>query len=340
MARFKLILAFTLPLLLTSCFKEDERVIPYTPGDVSTTVIGMMEDYRYMAFFSLSEGRVIDSSIKYEWDLALTSKENDYTLHPNTSLFLKIAHTESFNFDSTYTVNDGLSWQFDSSDGDPAGNAIGDWWLDEDSTIVTTGEVLLVDRGIDAEGLPRGYLKIQPSLNIETKTVTIRIASLNGSDERSFELVKDTERPFTVLSFETGVLSDQPFPPTNEWDLWFTQYTTLLYTDEGEAYPYLVTGTLINRETCSVTLDTIHPFNNLSRELAESFEYSSRLDTIGYNWKKINGDVTSGNVTYTPRPNYSYIIKTVEGYYYKLRFIDFYNQEGKKGYPKIEYQRL
>jgi hypothetical protein len=340
MTRITLIFTLLLSLLLASCFKEDERVAPYIPGDVNTALVVMMEDYRYQSFFSLRNGKVIDSLYKYDWDLALTTKDDDYTLYPNTSLFMKVAHTGKLNFDSTYVVNDNTIWEFDSSDGDSTGNAIGRWWLTPDSSLVEKGEVLLIDRGIDFDGLPLGYLKIQPSFNPGNQNVQIKLAKLDGTEERTFEFNKLANLPFVTMSFTTGFNSPQPFPPSDQWELWFTQYTTLLYTDEGDAYPYLVTGALINKEFITVALDTVNPFNEVNREIAETISFTDQLDVIGYDWKKINGDVTSGDITYIPRNNYVYIIRTSAGYYYKLRFIDFYNNEGKKGYPKFEYQLL
>lgn len=330
----------SLAILLISCFKEDERVFPYVPGDVETVTIVMMEDYRFQSFFSFNENMVIDSVNKYSWHLALSCADGDFTLHPNTSLFMKVAHTGSYNFDSSYTINPNLEWKFDSSDGDSAGNAIGRWWLSNDSTPLTIGEVLLIDRGIDDEGLPLGYLKIQPHLSPDTQQVMIKIADLNGNNERCFTFIKEQERPFVTMSFETGSELKQTYPATDSWDLMFTQYTTLLYTDEGEAYPYLVTGALINQATIMTALDTSINFSEVTCEYAESLDLSKRLDVIGYDWKKINGDVTSGDITYTARVNYIYIIRNSEGFYYKLRFIDFYNNTGLKGYPKFEYQRL
>lgn len=336
----KLKALYLLPLILalTSCFKEDERVIPYIPGDVETVVITMEEDYKWMSFFKLATGEITDSSNKYIWDIAVSCRENDYTLHLNTSIFMKVAHTGSYNFDSVYTTNDNLEWKFDSSDGDSLNNAIGRWWLTPDSTLLNSGEVLLIDRGIDDEGLPLGYLKIQPVL--EASTVGIKISKLDNTGQRTFNFSRNNALVFETLSFENGLNQPQPIPPANDWNLWFTQYTTLLFTDEGEAYPYLVTGTLINRENTTAALDTTHQYNDINREIAESVLLTNRLDVIGYDWKKINGDVTSGDITYTPRANYSYIIKTSDGFYYKLRFIDFYNDRGVKGYPKFEFQRL
>ena len=64
--------------------------------------------------------------------------------------------------------------------------------------------------------------------------------------------------------------------------------------------------------------------------------YYGALDAIGYDWKFYN--FTSG--VYTIRPNLNYIVHGVSGFYFKLRFVGFYNKDGLKGYPVIEYQKL
>ena len=55
---------------------------------------------------------------------------------------------------------------------------------------------------------------------------------------------------------------------------------------------------------------------------------------IGYDWKSYN----SG--TYEVDINKNYIIKTTEDLYYKIHFIDFYNDQGEKGTPKFEISSL
>jgi hypothetical protein len=326
-------------IVLTSCFKEDEKITPVRPGDVTTVTVEMLPDYSIQTYFNLTSGEAVSSNSKDIWDLGLSCVEGDYTLILNTARFIKVAHTESDNFDVTYTTG-GFEWKFDESTGYPSGNAIGQWW---DSTVagpVSRMEVLLVDRGIDEEGLPAGYIKIQPLLNTSTGEVSIRIANLNGSDERTFGFTRVDGMRYVAMSFETGQNAVQPEPMLAEWDLLFTQYTTLLFTDVGDPYPYLVTGVLINDSLVSAVMDSITPFENITREMAETLFLSKQRDVIGYDWKMVNGDVTSGSVTYTVIPKMVYIIRNTDGFFFKLRFVDFYNQLGQKGYPTFEYQKL
>lgn len=332
-------LLLTQVILFTSCFKEDERIEPSHPGDVTTKVIEMLPDYSVQSYFDLSSGEVVSTNLKDSWDLGLTCTENDFTLILNTSRFIKIAHTESDNFEVPYTT-EGFVWQFDESSGNPKGNAIGKWWDSTATGLVSHREVLLVDRGIDEEGLPAGFVKIQPLLNSSTGEVSIRIANLDGTDDRTFSFTKLSGLRYVAMSFESGQNEIQPEPLLSEWDLLFTQYTTLLFTDEGDPYPYLVTGVLINDSLVTAVMDSLTPFESITREHAEGLILSSRSDVIGYDWKKVNGDVSTGNVTYTAIPEMVYIIRNSDGFLFKLRFIDFYNDLGQKGYPTFEYQKL
>ncbi len=90
-----------------------------------------------------------------------------------------------------------------------------------------------------------------------------------------------------------------------------------------------------------VALDTAMEFSQISISDTATLEFSLELDKIGYDWKQLIGDVNSGNVSYEVKPNFNYIIKDGNSYFYKLRFVNFYNPEtGEKGFPVFEYQRL
>jgi hypothetical protein len=75
---------------------------------------------------------------------------------------------------------------------------------------------------------------------------------------------------------------------------------------------------------------------DITREHALELEFSSRADVIGYDWKYYNFDAG----VYTVVPDMNYVIRDRDGFFYKLRFIDFNNDVGEKGYPKFEFVRL
>jgi len=78
------------------------------------------------------------------------------------------------------------------------------------------------------------------------------------------------------------------------------------------------------------------PFDEINYENAADFAFSTDINTIGYDWKSYNFDLSQ----FTIVENLSYVITTNDGIYFKLRFIDFYNDSGEKGAPKFELQDL
>ena len=129
-------------------------------------------------------------------------------------------------------------------------------------------------------------------------------------------------------------------PLTDTWDLLFTQYTTLLYTNDGLPYPYLVTGVLSNYGNLQMAVDSSLTYENIDLSFAKTKTYSIAKDFIGYDWKDVQGDVNTGNVYYEIVEGRTYLIRNREGLYFKLRFINFYSDEGEKGYPTFQYDVL
>jgi hypothetical protein len=197
----------------------------------------------------------------------------------------------------------------------------------------------VIDRGYDELGNLRGLRKIVFQ-EVTDSSYTFRYAGLDGSNENTFTVIKDPAVNLMCFSFDEGGKQLSLEPPKFDWDLIFTQYTTLLYTDEGDPYPYLLTGVLNNPAGILVAQDTLYDFTAIDLEIASSMVYSTALDEIGYDWKDVVGDVSSGNVSYVIIQGRNYVIRDNQGFYYKLRFISFYNNSGEKGYPTFEYQRL
>jgi hypothetical protein len=158
---------------------------------------------------------------------------------------------------------------------------------------------------------------------------------LSGGLAQNAVVKKDPEVHYLWFSIADNAVKHLE-PPSGQYDLFFTQYTTLLFTDEGIPYPYLLPGVLSNRSGISVALDTVDLFQDINRDIALTQQYSQSMDAIGWDWKYY--DFNSS--VYTIRPNFNYIIRNKSGYFYKLRFIGFYDQNGSKGYPVIEYQGL
>ena len=137
---------------------------------------------------------------------------------------------------------------------------------------------------------------------------------------------------FIHLSFlANSVLEIEP--NRDSWDLLFTRYTAkIIYENDTIAYP--VTGVLINYlESTKVAIDTIHNFSEINIDNISNYNFLDNQDVIGYDWKSYDGQ-------FTVNPEKKYIINTSQENYFKVRFIDFYDENGLKGSPKFEIQKL
>src|SRR5690606_32914488 len=99
---------------------------------------------------------------------------------------------------------------------------------------------------------------------------------------------------------------------------------------------YLVTGCLNNRNGVEVAHVFNKDFESITLSDINLYSFSVATNGIGYNWKEYNFD--TGN--YAIFSHHNYLIKTTEGKYYKLHFIDFYDSSGVKGTPTFEFQEL
>ncbi|MEH0157338.1 HmuY family protein [Limibacter armeniacum] len=154
-------------------------------------------------------------------------------------------------------------------------------------------------------------------------------------DQNNTVSVSKTESNYTTFDFSEETTVEANI--LDSWDVVFTQYHILIPMGEGEYYPYDVTGALVNTlgGAKAVAINDTN-FETLTLEEAMTLELTDDMQSIGYNWKQLD----FATYKYAMVENMYYVIKTEKGEFLKLRFIDFYNENGDKGYPAFEYQRL
>jgi len=322
-----LILAFT----LTSCFEEDELVIPHEQGGLEVGQAALGVDYEHQVFYDLHRNMEVSSNSVSDWDLSFESSSGGWEIKLNSSKFMYAGNSLDTNFEADLNQAD-LNMRFDSSDGNPDSTALGPWYLSNEDSTWSNKFVYLLDRGTDDQFLPVGLKKVQ--FNIIGEDYLMRYANEDNSGENSVLISRDPELDKIYFSFEDGIMDIAP--PSDSWSLLFSKYTTMLVTNEGELYPYLVMGALLNPNGVAATLVTTQNFMDIQLADTIDLELTSRSDVIGYEWKYYNFDAA----LYTIEPGLAYVIRDRDGFYYKLRFIDFYSEGGEKGYPKFEYVRL
>jgi len=329
-------LATFLMVIVTSCFKEDQMVEPHKPGNYVTDTVAMTDTYKYQVYYNLHDSLAFNSTLKSSWDIGFESSSLGWRVILNSSSFMKSAYLVGQLFGSPADTV-GAKWLFNPSDGSADSLAIGKWFTVQGNDTIGTNRLLVIDRGMDEVGEPLGFSQLVVD-SLSNGTYYFRIANLDGTDPKSFSVKKHGGYNYVLFSI-TNPAKIVTEPLNTTWDILFSQYTTLLFTDAGDPYPYLVTGVLINKPFVDVAVDSLTPFSEIDYEFAQKMNFTNQSDRIGYEWKKYN--FTSG--TYTVNSDVNYIIRDTKGYLYKFRFIGFYkflNRRLQKGYPSFEYQKL
>ncbi len=320
----KVLKLLLLPLIIggtfPSCKKGELPVTPPTKGDVTTASVEMSSNYKYQIYFDLSSNSNKGMNVKTDWDLGISCSSENPAIILNTSKVMFAAPITALSFDEiSDTTGFSTLKQVDASNGR----------IEETALFGHT--TFIVEKGMNELGQHLGFFKLEIIENTDVQFKG-RFANLDGSSEETVTLQKDSDFNFIFVNWSNGVETKAIEPPKTEWDLIFTQYTFIFH--EPEYYPYLVTGCLTNHTNTWCYEESNKSFDAIDLAYAESLVLSSDRDIIGYDWKVFDGN------TYTIDSERTFIIRDQDGYYYKLRFIDFYNDQGEKGSPRFEYQRL
>jgi hypothetical protein len=320
-----------LALFLPSCFHEEEIVPPHEQGDLEEGQAAQGTAYENQVYYDLFGNAEIESHLISEYDLSFESNSGEWTIRLNSAKFMLAGNTEDTVFSNEINQLE-LEMVFDKSDGNPDSTAIGEWIEVGEESAESKRFVYLIDRGIDEKIKPAGFKKVQ--FDVEDDAYVVRYANTDNSRDTTVLIPRDPEMDRVYFSFDSGLKEIAPLP--DEWSLLFSKYTTMLVTDEGENYPYLVTGALLNPNTVVAVRDTIHEFDEITQDNILGLGFTDQSDVIGYDWKYYNFDAE----TYTIVLDMNYVIRDRDGFFYKLRFIDFNNDLGERGYPKFEFVRL
>lgn len=315
-----------------SCFKE-ESPIPTTAAHTMTTVqIPLTSQYDKHIYFDLFTNQIVAGVANTSWDLAFDAGKDEYHIWLNSSKMMQVYNTRSSDF-SGITDESGAKWTWDYPEGTPAHNAIGEWGVYNNGNVTSFRHVYLIDRGESNDKMKFGLRKVVFE-GLQNNIYRIRFAKLSGEDMHVVEIPKDPRFNRVYFSFDQGGKIIQVEPPKESWDLVFTRYTHIFF--EHDTMPYLVTGTLLNPAGVLAARDSSVHFYDITINDVNKYQLSSQANIIGYNWKSFDINDTRYSIV----PNIFYIVKDLEGNYYKLRFIDFFNETGERGYPTFEYQML
>lgn len=324
----KMVALSIVPLLLISCFEKDERVDPY-PGDVA--VIENSVNI-YTSYFDLETGRVVSSHIADTWQLGFESSKEGWHIIVNSGSGWFLMNTHQHDIDRQ-DIAEG-EWRYDIQGSYPDSTAAGNWTTLEDGVRSYSGEVFILGKIVS--GVYSKQKKLQ-FLYVDSMKYQFFYADEENDVSDTITIMKIDSVNFVYFDFETP---DQynPEPEKHSYDLIFTSYYNLA-TQFGITIPYLVRGVLINMEGVTAAINSLNPYATIGYDNLKDYPLSHRRDAIGYRWKDVAVNPEEARAEYTIRRNYNYLIKTIEGNYYKMRFLSF-NLNGVSGHPVFEYGKL
>lgn len=319
---------------ISGCLPEESPVTPYPRGNTKTGTASMGSNYANQVFIDLGVDSAVFTRKWDTWDLELESAPGGWHIRLNGAKTMLAANTNLTDF-SPMPKHDSLSFFADAPHGNIDSTAIGVWCEISGDNFTSKKQVYVIDRGSNAIGKSYGKIKFQV-LGVTGTSYTFRYSKLDGTNEQTVTVSKDPVAIKTLFSFDTGGAITTPQPDDNSWDIVFTKYTHVFYEATTGYTPYSVTGTLINTASgVTVAIDTI-PFAEVTTEKISSYMFSSNEDAIGYDWKVY--DLNAGS--YTVNTKIIYIIRDRKGFYWKLHFLDFYDDKGDRGTPKYEFQKI
>ena len=311
-------------LILVFGCEQDEIPIRPSSSELQSFQIEMESDYKYQVYYNLENNIVVKQNLKTEWDLAFEASEDGWKIITNSARFAKVAESPNHNFNDVIFI-DNLTWKTENPKGIIEETAIGDYR--------NKNSIYVLDLGFKIDGTNAGYKKISID-SVSQNMYNIQYANLDNTEYRSKIVIKDNSYNFQYLSLEDDILKEIE-PKKQDWDLIFTQYTHL-YNDPELPPFYLVTGVLSNYlNNVLIAKDTVNIFEEIEGSMINSYTFLNDQNIIGFDWKSYifnEGYVVNSNITY--------IIKDTRNNYFKLRFVDFYNTNGEKGYPTFEVIKL
>lgn len=315
---------FVLTVFLFSCEKAEKPVVLPPAGQTLMSVVTMGEQYENQVFFSFETNQIVKTSPVNSWDLAFQSDGCHVFMNGGKNIFIYNTHLIDpiLVVDASNVPN--KDWQFDSPCGLPDSTALADWqWTDG-----TSKNEIYIAKIADDD------FKKFVLLSSDAQSFHLAYGNIDALQLDTIVIPKFQDYNFTYFSFDNGGQLLQPEPPKSTWDIVFTRYRYVYY--DLDNFTYLVSGVLLNPSNTMAMGDSINHFNAIQFDSNLLPQMSNKRDVIGFDWKKYNFD----NGKYDVKTTKSYVVRNQQNHYWKIHFLDFYDNNGVKGSPSFEFERI
>lgn len=329
-----------------SCFISCEKPEPlYQAPIISagtvTQQLEMGSSYGTQVYFDFETGTFASNS-PYTWDIAFSSSaENKIIINGGKNGVFSACSLGKISFSDPVDPStiEKDEWKHDNPSGNIDSSALGHSLNRKISGNYWEGDSCMY------------LIKLGEEKDLGDKTfVKLRVINRNGANyliEWSYwkdQMPKHSfiptyeEKNFTYFCFDCsqGILNE-PIDK-DEWDILFTRYKEeIYYAQVNQTEGYTVTGVLSNpANTKTMNLTNVIEYDDIDLNYAKGIVFNNHLNNIGYDWKNFSIQANK----YTINPKNAYIIKSRRGLFYKMKFVDFYNDKDETGYPKMAYQLL
>lgn len=319
---------------LLGCEKADKPyVLPEKPNaNLVVSQVNLGEKYTEQVYVNLFDSIPVKTSFASNaWDLSFEAKPEGFRILMNGGKNVRIAKTNYVQFQQISNPEQ-FNYKWDEASGGDSILLLN--WCDKNG--MGSDTIYLVDRG-QVQGDEQRYVQLK-LLQHNASTYTIQIANLDGTNEQSQTILKDGSKEAILVKLDPDKFEQLNIEPnTNNWQLCFLKYRWIYYEFNPPLF-YLVTGIFINTSQIEVAVDSTNKFEDIQLSAVDQYQYSSKRDIIGYDWKIY--DFTNGKYWTRKYVTYILAVKGPTKKYYKLRFTDFYSNTGVKGSPKFEWMPL
>ncbi len=330
------ILLVCITVFLPSCFDKDERMPPQPPSEAVDIAL-QNSIYDNQVYFDFGTGEIKADLPNDSWVMAFDASESGWQVNINSGNLYAVIPTGVFSFDSVTPVTTASLYHFDAIDGNPDSCAFSPWLNREVYPARPTGEIFLIGQYDGIKYTPLWKVRID---SVNSGSFTLSCAGIDGEPKSSI-INKDPDFNFVYVNVVADTIKPVNIePPKTDWDILFSQYGTILYTDEGVPTPYYVRGVLLNPYKVSSALDNTMPFDTITWDDVRNLNYDTTLNFIGYDWKEVIIDFNSNSAEYYVRKDSTWIIRDMEDRYFKMHFLNYYNSLHQVGYPEFEYLEL
>lgn len=347
---------------LASCSSDDDTTSPIVQGPsegaISQPLVGGANQPNQV-YLDLSSDQ--SSSVnRASWDFGFsTGSEFRVVINGAVKMAVKQLATSDITLtqteDSNVAVGAGTNPSSNGYCDNPTGVLTGGGAgigtaIAEVSAVDADNKVYLVNLGFEVstttpstgsvsiDGAARGWKKVRILRN--GNGYKIQYADLASATYQEKTIAKDSNFNFTFFNLASGSTVTVE-PQKTKWDLNFTTFTNYVNFGTEVTYGYsdfvvsnMKGGTKVYQVlTSEFTYDAFAKSNVVEANFTTS---AADQRIIGSNWRNGGGPSSLPSV----KTDRFYVVKDVDGNYYKIKFLAMTNEAGVRGYPTVQYAIL